>query len=209
MPQQRPYLTEADKGAFLGRIDDGIDTLLAAKRARIHLTSARRIKKRSDDIQVYNDNYDLPPPSMYDRTAVKSKSGRTRVLSEVAGNQLKDAIEQDRYYREMGQFDVAQELRIKASILTVRNEMKARNLNRVKPTKKLALTPIQRAIRYEIALSRKDWTLEDWKRVVWTDEASILVREHRGKHLISRTPDNKYEEDCIEVRYNNYSEAIF
>jgi hypothetical protein len=44
---------------------------------------------------------------------------------------------------------------------------------------------------------------------VFIDKATILVREYRGKHLISRTLEDKYHEDCIKVRYNNYSEAMF
>ena len=77
----------------------------------------------------------------------------------------------------MGQYKVAQELGFKGSKSTIRNEMKARNVNRVKPTKKLDLTPIQQAQRYEIALSRKDWILQDWKRVVWTDNVKGYTRE--------------------------------
>jgi hypothetical protein len=51
--------------------------------------------------------------------------------------------------------------------------------------------------------------LDDWKRITFSDEAAILVGEHRGKHLISRKPEERYNEDCIEKRYNNYSEAMF
>lgn len=73
MPQKRPYLAEANKGTFLGRVDDGVGILLAAKRAKIHPTTARQITKHSNDIQVYNDKHNLPPPSMHDRISVKSK----------------------------------------------------------------------------------------------------------------------------------------
>jgi hypothetical protein len=55
------------------------------------------------------------------------------------------------------------------------------------------------AEQYKIALSRKDWTLEDWKRVVFSDEVSILVREHQGSNKISHKPDEQYDPDCIEV----------
>jgi hypothetical protein len=87
--------------------------------------------------------------------------------------------------------------------------MRAMNLRRCKPTKKLGLTDIQRAQRYEIALSRKDWGYAEWSKVVFSDEASILVGEHRGLQNLSRTPDERYHPDVIERRYNNYSEAMF
>jgi hypothetical protein len=143
---------------------------------------------------------------------VKPKSGRPHILSEIDGNRLKEACEQDRHHCEMFQFEVAQEDELdlpKVSHTTIQKEMQKRRLHRVKPTKKLELTDIQKAERYEIALLRKDWTLNDWKRVVFSDEASILVGEHRGQHLISRVPEDRNHPDCIEVRYNNYSEAMF
>jgi hypothetical protein len=53
----------------------------------------------------------------------------------------------------MPQLEVSQELGFTASATTVRNVCQELNIHRVKPTKKLALTDIQEAIRYEIALS--------------------------------------------------------
>jgi hypothetical protein len=61
----------------------------------------------------------------------------------------------------MPQIEVSQELRFEALISTARNECRELGIYRVKPTKKLALTPIQQAIRYEIARGREHWTLTD------------------------------------------------
>jgi hypothetical protein len=83
------------------------------------------------------------------------------------------------------------------------------NLYQNKPIKKLALTPIQRAQRYKIALSRKDWGYKEWSKVVFSDEASILIGEHRGSQNLSQTPNERFHDDIIERRYNNYSEAMF
>jgi hypothetical protein len=133
---------------------------------------------RSDNFVNFCNNYNLPPPSLHDRVAIKPKSGRPYILSEISGNILKTACEQDRHHREMFQFDVAQELNIKVSRTTIRREMKTRRLNQVKPIKKLALTEIQQAQRYKIVLLCKDWTLDNWKKVVFTDKVAILVREY-------------------------------
>jgi hypothetical protein len=50
---------------------------------------------------------------------------------------------------------------LKAFKSTIRTAARARKIHRVKPTKKLALTPIQKAERYEIALSKKNWILKN------------------------------------------------
>ena len=156
MPLKHPFIDEADKAAFLSRIDDGNAIVAAAKRSKIHPKSARRIITRSHKLEIYNDNHNLPPPSLHERVANKPMTGRDPVMSEIDINRLQGAIEKDRHHREMGQFEVAQELGIKASQSTIQKEIKAHYLNRVKPTKKLALTAIQEAQRYKITLSQKD-----------------------------------------------------
>jgi hypothetical protein len=209
MAPKHPYLDEADKAAFLHDMDNGDDLIPAAKKAKINVKTARGIKKRADKIIVYCDENDLPPPSLHDRLIIAPKPGRHRVLTELDINQLDVAIGQDRRHRDMYQFEVAKEMGLEVSKNTIRTAATSVGYHRVNPTKKLALTPIQEAIRYEIALSRKDWTMDDWRRVSFSDEASILVGEHRGPHKISRKVDERYDPDCIEVRYNNYSEAMF
>jgi hypothetical protein len=156
MPPKHPFIDEADKAAFLSRIDDGNAIVPAAKRSKIYLKSTRRIITKSHEIEIYNNNHNLSPLSLHGRVANKPMTRRDPVMLEIDINRLQGAIEKDRHYREMRQFKVAQKLGIKASQSTIRKEIKARYLNRVKPTKKLALTPIQEAQRYEIALSRKD-----------------------------------------------------
>jgi hypothetical protein len=92
---------------------------------------------------------------------------------------------------------------------TIENKLRARGLRRVKSTKKLGLTDIQKAQRLEVALLRKDWGLEEWRKVIFSDEASIIVSAKRGMQNISRLVDERYHPDYIERRYNNYTEAIF
>ena len=56
----------------------------------------------------------------------------------------------------------------------------------VQNQQKLGLTDIQRAQRYEVILSRKDWGLAEWRMVIFLDEASIIVSAKRGQQNISR-----------------------
>lgn len=210
MAPKHPYLHEAEKAVFLNSLDNGDELLHAAKKAKINPKTARSIKKRDDDKLAFAQQHHLPPPSLHDRTTIAPKSGRRRVLAELDIEKLDNTIGQDRHYRELPYFEVAQQIDIPhVSKSTIRTTAAQLDYHRVKPTKKLGLTPIQRAIRYELALSRKDWKLADWKRITFSDEAAILVGEHRGIHRISRKPEERYNPDCIEVRYNNYTEAMF
>lgn len=59
-------------------------------------------------------------------------------------------------------------------------------------------------------MSRKDWGLEEWRKVIFSDEASIVVSARRGMQNVSRVlGEDRYYLDCIERRYNNYTEAMF
>jgi hypothetical protein len=49
---------------------------------------------------------------------------------------------------------------------TIEKKLRERGLQQCKLTKKLNLTDIQKAQRYEIALSREHWTLDDWRLVI-------------------------------------------
>jgi hypothetical protein len=209
MASKHPYIDEASKGAFLAFLKNRESIPFAAKKAKINIKTARDIKKRADKITIYCDDYSLPPPSFHDRVAITPKPGKSHVLSEFDINILDATINSDRHYREMQQFEIAQKLNLKTSKSTIRTIARARKIYRIKSTKKLALTPIQKTKRYKIALSRKNWTLKNWKRIVFSDETSILIGEYRNPNKISRKSDERYNSDYIEIRYNNYSEAIF
>ena len=50
------------------------------------------------------------------------------------------------------------------------------------------LTPAMKEARLAFAVKYKDWTIEDWKRVIWTDETSVVLGQQRGNHWVWRTP---------------------
>ena len=63
---------------------------------------------------------------------------------------------------------------------TIEKKLRARGLQRTKSIKKLGLTDIQKAQRYEIALSQANWTLAEWRMVIFSDEALIIILIKRG-----------------------------
>ena len=79
MPPKHPYIDEANKGAFLALLGNGDSTVHATKKAKNNPKSARRIKHHSSEVQIFYDDYELPTPSLHDRVAIKSKSGRPYV----------------------------------------------------------------------------------------------------------------------------------
>jgi hypothetical protein len=66
-----------------------------------------------------------------------------------------------------------------------------------------------KAARLEWALVHKDWTLEDWKKVIWTDETSVLLSHRRGGYRIWRRRDKTVLKSCVRSRWKGYSEFMF
>lgn len=47
------------------------------------------------------------------------------------------------------------------------------------------------------ALEHAHWTVQDWIRVIWTDEAAFYVGGFRGKVWVTRNPQEEYNEQCL------------
>ena len=181
----------------------------AAQRAGLEYTTAQRLKTRVGELEIEHIEKGLPPPTLEEKIARKKGSGAKPKLTIDDLNEIFVACTLNKKQRKKLQHVVAKELGFDVCRRTIETRLRAKGLNRCKPTKKLALTDIQKAQRYEIAWSRRNWTLEEWKHIIFSDEASIIVSAKRGQQNISRMSDERYHEDCIEVRYNNYSEAMF
>jgi DNA-binding transcriptional regulator GbsR (MarR family) len=59
---------------------------------------------------------------------------------------------------------------------TMQRALQKLRYRKVKPTFKPGLTAAMKKARLDFALDHRHWTLEDWKRVIWTDETSVILR---------------------------------
>jgi len=92
---------------------------------------------------------------------------------------------------------------------TIRKVAKKLRYSRYQPTKKPDLSEDQEYTRYIIAFDRIPWTLDNYKVIAYSDEASIRVGEHRGDSTLSRKPEEKYNNDCISPAFAQFSVAMF
>ncbi|USP75525.1 hypothetical protein yc1106_02799 [Curvularia clavata] len=90
-----------------------------------------------------------------------------------------------------------------------RRVLREEGFRKTKPTRKPGLTKQMREERYRWCLEHVDWTLEDWKNVIWSDETSVVLNYRRGGYRIWRKADEAFVRSCIRERWKGYSEFMF
>jgi transposase len=71
---------------------------------------------------------------------------------------------------------------------TVRRALKETGLKAAHKQKKPRLLPKHRRQRMDFAILHKDWTVEDWKRVIWSDETKINRLGSDGQEWVWKQP---------------------
>ena len=69
--------------------------------------------------------------------------------------------------------DVLQQLKIKLAPTTLRKALLFSHFRARKIIKKPLLEPRHKKARLQFALDHRDWTVDDWRKVIWSDETKI------------------------------------
>ena len=117
------------------------------------------------------------------------------------------SVQSDRNNRSKSSEVIAYEHGIStSSTLRVLHEY---GFNSVKKTTKPGLNEAQKAARLIWCIAHKDWTLEDWKNVIWTDETSVCLGQKRGWDRVWRKSNEAYDKSVIRKRWKGYTEFMF
>jgi transposase len=134
-------------------------------------------------------------------------TGRPKEITLTTEQRLLESVKLDRSGREKSSEVLAYECGIsRSSALRILHKY---GLSNVKPTRKPGLNAVQRAARLAFCLDHADWSLEDWKRVIWSDETSVILGQRRGAIRLWRESGEAYEHTCIRRRWKGYSEFMF
>jgi hypothetical protein len=66
-----------------------------------------------------------------------------------------------------------------------------------------------RAAHLKSALAHWHWTLEDWKKVIWTDETGVILDHRCGTNRLWRRPGEEIDKTVIRRRWKGFTEFIF
>jgi transposase len=85
----------------------------------------------------------------------------------------------------------------KVSVWTTRRTLVEGGFPARKALKKPFLTKPQRKARLRWAKAHKDWTAEQWSKVLWSDESSFTLFPRSGNVYVRRQPGEELRDDCI------------
>ncbi|MEM9078953.1 MAG: hypothetical protein AAGC43_18075 [Bacteroidota bacterium] len=97
---------------------------------------------------------------------------------------------------------------IRISSSTVRRRLLAAGRRARRPIKKQLLTKKMKWKRYNWALKYKNWTKEDWRCVLFSDESHMFVQGQRSQH-VRRSLNEKLRESHIEQTVKHPQKTMF
>ncbi|KAJ3495529.1 hypothetical protein NLG97_g3332 [Lecanicillium saksenae] len=131
------------------------------------------------------------------------RPGRPLKQTEEIIQQVITKIQRDRYGREKTAATIAAKLTEEGTPIpspTVFQILKKANFQKTKPTRKPGLTKRIQDDRLKWCQEHLDWTLEDWKKVIWSDETSVILLHRQGGYQIWRQPKEAFSRSCIRER---------
>ena len=75
-------------------------------------------------------------------------------------------------------------INIPISSQTLHCQLKSRGIKSVVKRKRPLLKPHHRKVRMEFAERHMEWTIEDWKKVIWSDETKINCLWSDGRKYV-------------------------
>ena len=182
--------------AYAGKTTLEVAGLTGLSASQVNRLYARAIERGFDPV--------LRPIDIKD-AYLEDTPGRGRPSKQTSENKdlIVAKLQLDRFGREKTAAGIAAELTnegIPISETTVLRILKKARFRKTKLTRKPGLTKKMRSDRLQWCLDHQDWTLEDWKKVIWSDETSVVLLYRRGGYRIWRQLEEAFVRSCIRER---------
>ena len=127
----------------------------------------------------------------------KNRSGRPRCTSKAEDQSIVLRSKRNRRLTApeiQAQFNARHSKDI--SLNTIKQHLRSANLWGKVAVRKPLLRPINKQKRLKWAKEHQNWTVEDWKRVLWTDESKFELFGTRRRVYIRRSSSEKMLPEC-------------
>ena len=194
----------AQKAQVLALYGEGLHKEYIVNRSGVSMYTVKRIIARAE-AEGFNPRQDSRVLDTY--ILNKAIPGRRKRIDDVVEQRLIASLSVDRAGREKSSEVLAYEQSI--SVSSAQRILRRHGYTAVKPTRKPGLSQAQKDARMKFCEAHKNWTLEDWKNVIWSDETSVVIGHRRGAVRIYRRSNEAYEKTAIRPRWKGYSDFMF
>jgi transposase len=183
---ERRKLTISKKWRIIGATQDaGQSMRMVAAANNLHVSVVSRLIQK---VQQTGDVADRP------------RSGRPKALRNEQIDFLADQVHQQPQANSAALKErLINVYGINVSRSTITLSLRSRGFHNRRAARKPELTNNHKITRYQFADAHKNWNLDSWKRVIWTDEATFRLRVAAdGRVRVWRQDaDNRYAERFV------------
>ncbi len=149
-------ITADQRDSVISLLKSGASTREVVKRVGISLGAVSKIGKQNCNNRDKNKG---------GRRSILSAADKRHCVHLVTKGRLENAVQVQKQLKMDYSIDV--------SVETIRRALKEAGLGSFEKEKKPALSDTNAKKRLEWCLAHRNWTIDDWKRVVWSDETKI------------------------------------
>ncbi|CAI9564490.1 unnamed protein product, partial [Staurois parvus] len=130
-------------------------------------------------------------------TATQPQSGRPRKMTERGQRMLKRTVHRS---RQLSAESIAKDLQtscgLQISTTTVRRELHGMGFHGQADASKPYITKCNAKCRMQWCKLHRDWTLEQWRHILWSEELRFFVWQSNGHVWVWQLPGEQYLLDC-------------
>lgn len=179
----RSHLTVQSKLAIMRAHGRGVSDEELAAQYRVHRTTISRVIEN-----VKTRGHALEAPGR----------GRPRKTSNRVDRQIQNrSRECPRKNAKQLAYEFQEDLGVDISPKTVKRRLKEAGLTARRPARKPHISAKNRAARLDYALKFKDWTIEQWKRVLFSDESKYNLFGNDSRGHVYRPDGERFNEKYI------------
>jgi hypothetical protein len=139
-------------------------------------------------MQVTGNLHDKPRPG---HPRLLSKRHERRIVCYISSGECSTAVDIQKKLKIDDQIDISAE--------TIRRILKKNGLKSKIKCKKPYLSKKHKKKRLMFAKVHKDWTVNDWKKVIWTDESKFMLYGSNGKQYCWKKSNEPLSERHIKL----------
>lgn len=180
---RRRNLSVEKRASILALRNEGLKIRYISERLKIPKSSVADAIKRFGETHSNED---------------KKRSGRPRVTSKAEDQSI---ILTSKMNRKLTATNIRSEFidshKKSVSTATIKRRLCGAQLNGRVATKKPLLRRGNKKKRLNWARKHKNWTIDDWKKVLWTDESKFELFGGKRRVFVRRATNEKMHPDCV------------